>query len=188
MGSYYYLGAQLPYLVYGQNPPMSSSAFKAMAWEHMSSGDAELLDFCTLDPDPPKDTSGATKEGARTRSDFINSWKEWERVLRLNLAKSRALKLKRDAVDAPDAPVDAAIAAKNAMTMESPLEAEVFLDKARWDAIDSFQGISVFSESAIYAYLLKLLIMERRMVFDTDEGYNEYKGLYAAILGSKTEF
>ena len=177
MGSYYYLGAQLPYLVYGQDPPMSSS-------------DAELLDFCTLDPDPPKDTSGATEEGtaSKTRSDFINRWKEWERSLRLNLAKSRAMKLKWDSAgDAPETPADAATAAKNAMTFDSPLEAELFLDKARLDAIDNFQGISVFSESAIYAYLLKLLLMERRMLFDAEEGFKEYKGLYAEILGLKTE-
>ena len=190
MGSYYYLGAQLPYLVYGQDPPMSSSVFKAMAWEHMSSSDAALLDFCTLDPNPPKDTSGATEEGteSQTRSDFINRWKEWERALRLNLAKNRAQKLKWDAAgDAPETPADAVSAAKNALAYESPLEAELFLDKARWDAIDNFQGISVFSESAIYAYLLKLLLMERKMLFDAEEGFKEYKGLYAEILGLKTE-
>ena len=188
MGSYYYLGAQLPYLVYGQNPPMSSSAFKAMAWEHMSSGDAELLDFCTLDPDPPKDTQGATEKGSETRigSDFIKRWKEWERALRLNLAKGRGLKLKRESGDAPDSPYDAVAVVKQALTIESPLEAELFLDNARWDVIDSFQGIDVFSESAIYAYMLKLLLMERRAVFRTEEGYDEYKGLYAAILGLQT--
>jgi hypothetical protein len=35
----------------------------------------------------------------------------------------------------------------------------------------------------MYAYLLKLLLMERRMAFKTEEGFNEYKGLYASILG-----
>ncbi|MCL2008583.1 MAG: DUF2764 domain-containing protein [Treponema sp.] len=168
---------------------MSSSVFKAMAWDHMSSGDAEMLDFCTLDPDPPRDTQGATEEGttSKIRSDFIKRWKEWERALRQNLAKNRAQKLKREAGEAPDTPSDAVLAAKNALTFESPLDAEMFLDKARWDAIDNFQGINVFNESAMYAYLLKLLIMERRLLFDPEEGYNEYKGLYAAILGQKTD-
>jgi hypothetical protein len=66
------------------------------------------------------------------------------------------------------------------------LEAELFLDKARWDAIEGMQGMNIFSETAMYAYLLKLLLMERRAAFDTEEGFVEYKALYTAILGSET--
>jgi hypothetical protein len=154
----------------------------------MSSGEAALLDYCTLDPDPPDDTSGATHgdSSSRTKSDFINRWKEWERTLRLNLARTRAINLRRDTGDAPESPPDAVAAAKAALAMDSPLEAEIFLDKARWDAIESFQGINIFSESAMYAYLLKLLIMERRMAFDVEVGFEEYKWLYSDILGLQT--
>jgi len=157
--SYYpYLGAQLPYLAYGQNPPMSSGTFKALASELMSPKDAALLNYCTLDPDPVKeeDTGASYAEPARlVSSKMINGWKDWERTLRLNLAKNRAVKLKRDAgaaVEPPAVPLDAVMAAKNAMSFESPLEAELFLGKARWDAIESFQGINIFNESAMYAY------------------------------------
>jgi len=197
--AYYYLGAQLPYLFYGQNPPMSSAAFKALAAELMGSGAAALMEYCTLDPDPPLDPENSKANSkadsqvsgvsyaeppSRTASAFINRWKEWERSLRLNLARNRALKMKREgAFDAPAYPSEAVFAAKNAMTIESPLEAEIFLDKARWDAIESFQGLNTFSENSMYAYLLKLLLMERRMKFKTEEGYTEYKGLYTAILG-----
>jgi hypothetical protein len=175
VGSYYYLAAQLPYLVYGQALPMSSAAFKALAAGMMSDADAASLEDCSLDHEFTKPSS----------SPFINRWKEWERVLRLNLARGRFQKLKREggAIEAPDYPANAAAVAKAALAMESPLEAELFLDKARWDAIDSFQGISTFSEDAMYAYLLKLLLMERRAAFKTEEGFTEYKALYAAILG-----
>ena len=198
MGSYYYLAAQLPYLVYGQGAPMSSAAFKDLARDKMSSADAAVLDFCTLDPEPLAAEAAASagptyaERPPRTPSEFVNRWKEWERALRLNLARNRAQKLKRgessgrdaaNVADAPDYPADAAAVAKNAQTIESPLEAEIFLDKARWDAIENFQGISTFSENAIYAYLLKLLLMERRVAFKTEEGFTEYKALYAAILG-----
>ena len=175
MGSYYYLGAQLPYLIYGQNVPMSSGAFRELAQKEMSSSEAAVLDYCTLDGD-----------GSRTPSKFVNAWKEWERALRLNLAKNRAQKLKREGpADVPSYPTEAADIARTVMTFESPLEAEIFLDKARWDAIESFQGLNIFSESAIYAYMLKLLLMERRMAFNTEDGFTEYKGLYAAILGEQ---
>ena len=192
MGHYYYLGAQLPYLIYGQNPPMSSLTFKAMAWEQMSSSDAALLDFCTLDPDPPGDqpVSGGTYAEAppHTPSRFINQWREWERSLRLNLARLRGVKLRREGTgEAPEYPAEAVQTAKSAMAIDSPLEAELFLDKARWDAIESFQGMDVFSTNAIYAYLLKLLLMERRQAFRAEEGYDQYKGLYAAILGFEAE-
>jgi len=174
VGAYYYLGAQLPYLIYGQNAPMSSVAFRELAQQEMSSSEAAVLDYCTLDV-----------EHTRTPSKFVNKWKEWELALRLNLAKNRALKLKREsgAPVAPSDPTEAVNAAREALAFESPLEAEIFLDKARWDAIESFQGYNIFNENAIYAYMLKLLLMERRASFNTEEGFTEYKGLYAAILG-----
>ena len=188
MGAYYYLAAQLPYLVYGQNIPMSSDDFKALARKSMSSGEGALLDQCTLESDPE---AGAAYPGnpKRTGSEFINRWNDWERTLRLNLAKGRSLKLKREggvSFTPPDTPADAAGAAKTAMNMESPLEAELYLDKARWTAIENFQGLNNFSENALYAYLLKLLLMERRAAFNTEEGFTEYKRLYADILGVKS--
>ncbi|MCL2380421.1 MAG: DUF2764 domain-containing protein [Treponema sp.] len=190
VGSYYYLAAQLPYLIYGQNVPMSSGAFKKLAGEHMDSSAAAVLDHCTLDICPAQsalpDEPGETCPAAPASSSVVSKWKEWERTLRLNLAKNRAKKLKREGgfqAEVPDYPYDAAVAARAALAFESPLEAELYLDKARWDAIEGFQGLDSFSESAIYAYLLKLLLMERRMAFNTEEGYTEYKGLYAAILG-----
>ena len=184
MGAYYYLGAQLPNLVYGQKPPMTSEAFKSLAKELMGSSDATVLDFCSLAPGSMSDTDSKKLPNSK----FLKLWKEWEHSLRLNLAKGRAHKLKRDVlhVDAPAYPSDAAGAAKIALTMETPLEAEIFLDKARWSAIESFQGIDAFGKNTMYGYYLKLLLMERRMTFKKEEGFNEYKGLYASILGSKT--
>ena len=175
MGSYYYLAAQLPYLVYGQSAPMTSAAFKELAKDSMSSADARILDYCTLDP---------AFYSASTPSAFINRFREWEMSLRFNLAKNRSIKLKREGgtIEAPEYPADAAAAAKNALAIESPLDAELFLDKARWDVIDSFQGINTFSENAMYAYLFKLLLMERRAAFITELGFSEYKELYTAIL------
>ena len=179
MSSYYYLAAQLPYLTYGQSVPMSSGAFRELAHKHLSACDAAALDSCTLEPDMLEAAPAASPE-------FVRNWKEWEKTLRLNLARNRAKKLKREGglpTEIPDTPFDAAGAARTALAFESPLEAEIFLDKARWDAIESFQGLDAFSENAIYAYMLKLLLMERRTAFSTEEGFTEYKALYAAILG-----
>jgi hypothetical protein len=185
---YYYLAAQLPYLVYGQKAPMSSSAFKELCGTTLSHADAALLNCCTLDPEPalPPPVPSYAEAPVPSSSNFIDRWRAWERTLRLNLARYRAQRFKREgAVDAPEYPADAAAAAKAAAAMESPLEAEFFLDKARWNAIENYQGLDYFSRNTVYAYLLKLLLMERWSLFKAEEGLAEYQGLYAAIMAAR---
>ncbi|GHV61658.1 hypothetical protein AGMMS49587_06380 [Spirochaetia bacterium] len=181
--SYYYLVAQLPSLSYGQVVPMGSKAFIDLCKTALSAEDAALLDFCTLDPwsGAPGAAAGTGAESAAP--EFFAKWYAWERTLRLNLARYRAARVKRDApADVSDYPADAAAAAKAAAAMDSPLEAEIFLDEARWQAIEAFQGLDYFDRNTVYAYLLKLLLMERRSAFRADEGFSEYKGLYAAVM------
>lgn len=181
MGSYYYLAAQLPYLVYGQTPPMSSAAFRELAGSLLDKEDAALLDAVGLDPGGGE----GAEDAPASEGGFIGRWREWERALRLNLARYRAGKLKRDGGVSAEPPVhlaDAVAAVKAAAALDSPLEAEFLLDKARWDAIDHFQGIDWFDRNSIYAYLLKLLLLERRAAFQVEEGFAEYKALYASIL------
>ncbi|MDR1587933.1 MAG: DUF2764 domain-containing protein [Treponema sp.] len=201
MGSYYYLAAQLPDLVYGQGAPMSSAAFLDLAGRFLDKKDAALLDKLSLDPgNPGADPSlpAYGESAAPTGCDFIDKWREWERALRLNLARNRALRLKRESgapVDPPPYPLDAVAAALKAggsaagaagnpagNPEESPLEAEFALDKVRWDAIEHLRGIAYFSRNTIYAYFLKLLLLERHKSFNTEAGFAEYKSLYASIL------
>ena len=178
MGSYFYLMAQLPFLIYEQKPPMSSERFKALASYFLNSTDSSLLKHLSLDP---------AFSQKKTDSDFIDNWREFERALRLNLAKERAIKLKRDTmqmVNPPLFPLEAANAASKAVDESSPLEGEVIIDKARWTAIDSMTGSDNFHRNAVYAYFLKLLLLERREAFNTEKGFTEYKSLYASILES----
>jgi hypothetical protein len=170
---------------------MSSAAFRDLAKPLLDAPDAALLDLVDLDPQPPK----AGEEGPSyadnapaSGSDFIDHWREWERSLRLNMARHRAIKTKRDGgapVEPPIHPADAAAAAvKAVVATESPLEAEILIDKARWNAIDYLQGIDYFDRNTIYAYLLKLIILERRVSFKAETGFAEYKSLYTSILDS----
>ncbi|MDR2096210.1 MAG: DUF2764 domain-containing protein [Treponema sp.] len=191
--AYYYLAAQLPSLSYGQAAPMSSDAYIKLCGEKLSKADTELLKLCSLDPAP---LSGTAPEGdgfgrsyseapAPCSSPLIDRWRIWERALRLNLARFRIQKFKREGAvsfEAPEDPADAAAVAKAAFAMESPLEAEIFLDESRWKAIEAFQGIDYFSRDTLYAYLLKLLIMERQALFKAEDGFAEYKGLYEAVM------
>jgi hypothetical protein len=185
VGSYYYFVSQLPYLVYGQQPPLSSAAFREQCLNFLDPADKAQLDRCSFDipPELPSPLKPMPGEAAELSSAFIKNWREWERVLRLNLVRFRSQRLKREgAAEAPEYPADAAQAAKSASSMDSPLEAEITLDRARWDAIERFRAGNDFGPDYVFAYLLKLILMERRSSFKPEEGFMEYKTLYASIM------
>jgi hypothetical protein len=190
VGSYYYLMAQLPFLIYEQKPPMTSGAFKELAGTILTEEDAVFMDRLAIDPafGTAADGSVYAQSAPSTGCGFIDEWREWERSFRLNLAKHRAVKTKREstgALEPPPYPQDAASAAQRAVSGElSPLDAELLIDKARWNAIDSLAGIDYFDRNSVYAYFLKLLLLERRHLFNVDNGLNEYKSLYAEIIES----
>jgi len=174
--AYYYFIAQLPSLIYEQKPPMSSAHFKELAADLLEDGDLKVMDYLSFN-----DVFSEKGNCA-----FVNNWKNWERALKLNLAKERAIKLKKDVqlTDIPFFPQEAAITAVKAVDEKSPLDGEILLDKARWTAIDSIAGRDYYSVNNIYAYYLKLLLLERRQSFNTEKGFAEYKTLYAEILES----
>jgi hypothetical protein len=159
---------------------MSPQAFRDMAMTLLEAKDAVLLDMMGLGLKPSFDDADASNSG----SEFIDKWREWERILRLNLVKYRAGKLKREnsAVEPPVLPSDAVSAAAKAV-QESPLEGEVIIDKARWHAIDTYlEGSGPFDRDVVFAYMLKLIILNRQALFQTERGFSEYKSLYASIL------
>jgi hypothetical protein len=116
------------------------------------------------------------------KQDFIDRWRKRERSLTLALAQLRAARLKTDAPPAEQLDIETENQAKTAVTMDNPLEAELFLDKGRWDAVERLKQNAYFNVNAVYAYMLKLLLIERRAAFKTEEGFAEYKALYASIM------
>jgi hypothetical protein len=171
-----------------QQPPMSSEAFKDLAKGFLSKHDAAMLDKISLDPFPSQQEVAYDEKVLSSGSSFIDAWQEWERALRFNLGKQRALKIKRENAALMGAPVEpveaAAAAAKIIAAAEEPLEAELLTLKLRWNAIETLQGLNHFHINTILAYLLKLLLLERHALFQTEAGFAEYKSLYASIIGS----
>jgi hypothetical protein len=166
---------------------MLPEAFKSLCDYQLESADRVLLDYCTLDGgEGGKEGFPSDGSAELIPSDFINGWRSWERALRLHLARLRFQRLKPEGGAAPASPPEgmaqAAAVAKAALAIESPLEAELFLDKSRWDTIEALQGTDYFSRDTIFGYFLKLLLMERRSFFKTEEGFAEYQGLYASIM------
>jgi hypothetical protein len=176
--------------MYDQPPSMSSEAFKELAKGFLGKHDAALLDKVSLDPFVSQQENSSNEKAPPSGSSFIDAWREWERALRLNLAKQRALKIKRDntaLIEVPSEPAEAAAAAaKIIAAADEPLEGELLTLKARWNAIETLQGLDYFHINTILAYLLKLLLLERHALFQTETGFAEYKSLYASIIGSSS--
>jgi hypothetical protein len=171
---------QLSCLAYGQPPPVSSEAFREKAAPILDEKDAALMALLSLDLPSEEGEGGSPKAGC----DFIDGWREWEKALRLNLARLRASGLGLDLDDLPEAPVlpsGAAAAAARALEAETPLEGEIAIDRARWDAIEALQGGELFHRRTVFAYLMKLLILERQALFQAEAGFSEYTALYKSI-------
>ncbi|MDR2542539.1 MAG: hypothetical protein LBC80_03710 [Treponema sp.] len=169
--------AQLPFLFYEQKPPLSSEKFKEMAFSQMNKEDSELMKYLSFGYD-----SNTSKSGCK----FIDNWRKWEHTLRLNVGKLRSLKLYNEYTGTmpPTTPEGAFHTAEELLSQEgSPLDGELLLDKARWNAIDDLlAGGNYFDRSSVYAYFLKLLLLERRQIFNAEKGFAEYKSLYAEII------
>jgi hypothetical protein len=171
---------------------MSSAAFKTLAKSLLDEEDSNLMECLYLDPDPYKSGDEGPSYAVNALSTgcgFIDDWREWERTLRLNIAKHRAIKIKRETgapIEPPMFPADAvSTAVKAVVGTESPLDAEILIDRARWNAVEVLAGSDNFHRNAIFAYFLKLVLLERRESFNTEVGFAEYKSLYASILESE---
>ena len=181
--------AQLPTLSDSAALSISYKDFLSLAERFLSAGDIKTLNGLSLIP---------PKEGAKkTGSAVIDSWYQYERALRFSLARARAAKLKRDA-QAGNAGLDASFvseaiaqsfgasaAAKAAVEIDSPMEAELSLDKARFAFARDLGTGHYYDSEAVFAYALMLLIKERSACFSAEAGKAEYMRIYNSILASQ---
>ena len=175
--NYYYFVASLPSINYGEKPPISSEEFREQCYALLNPEDAELIRYCRYDAPMAVETVQSTG------SEFIALFLARERTLILNLAYLRAGKLKRPSPGDPPHDVPRAEAvAKAAFEMEDPLEATIYIDRARWGALDAMVGLDIFGVNNIFAFLMKLQLMERRQRFNAEKGTANYQDRYDSIL------
>lgn len=179
MASYYYLTAQLPSIFPNLQPPMSFKAFKELALRSLSKKDAQILENLSLEP-PREDTC--------TGSAYLDKWYEFERSLRIALEQVRSAKLKWEVPISYDERILLSSAftpvqiARTAAAIQNPLEAENFLDNARFQAADTVRGAEAFSSDGVFSYAVKLLLRERASKFEAAKGKEEYYSIYNTIL------
>ena len=125
----------------------------------------------------------------KSSSELIEKWNEGERSLRLALAKLRADKMNKH-FDADNQSFSAALlqAARTAVEIESPMEAEKFLNRYRLDFLETLRPMDSFSEEFVFYYGLKLKLIERLRQFDTESGESAYRNIYNSIMnGDRSE-
>lgn len=178
--AYYYLVSQLPNISTTESKsalPLTGKSFCELAGRFISEDEKAILNGLSLVP---------PKELASTGSVFLDTWYEKERNLRFALAQIRAQKMKKDSVSLP-AGITADIigVARTAVGMDSPLSAEQFLYDYRLRLLDDLRPMDSFSIDAVYAYGIRLMLVERMRKFDTENGKASYHKIYDEILSDE---
>ncbi len=179
----YYLISQLPSLdgVSENTPiPITEERFTELCQQLLSKKALSELKRLSLMPTkiPEKSTSG-----------LIEAWNDGERNLRLILAKLRADKLNKDFdSENKSLPVGLVQAARTAVEIESPMEAEKFLNQYRLDFLETLRPTDSFSVEFVFYYYLKLKLILRIRQFDTKSGEIAYRNIYNSIInGDRSE-
>ena len=175
--AYYYLVSQLPNISAAESKsalPLTSESFREIAGRFISEKEKSVLNNLSLVPSMELNASG---------SKFLDIWYEKERNLRCALAQIRAQKLKKDTFPLPaGCTADIISAARTAVGMDSPLSAEQFLYEYRLRLLDDLRPLDAFSIDAVYAYGIKLMLVERMRKFEVENGKTSYHKIYDTIL------
>ena len=181
MSRYYYFVATLPTLELGSPAPMTSAEFLERSQRFLAAEDFAVIHAATLisgvDGPPP----------ACAASPLLTGYYSWERSVRNELVRLRARRLERAAdpwIRSAGRDDAASRAAQAAFQASHPLEAELILERERWERIRTLRSLHFFDLELIAAYRLELQIIERLARLRDVEGEKRYRATYAAILGS----
>jgi Protein of unknown function (DUF2764) len=163
--SYYYLIASLPMLHFGMKPPFSYPDFLEECAQELSQDEMSTL-----------------KED---KTFLVKKWKIFDKALRNELVRTRAVKRGKDpnkylrdsdSLDPFIAPL-----AHWAANQDSPMEAELYLDKIRWEKIEEFKVGHYFDIEFLMAYGLQLQILERWDKINSEDGMEILERLVGKI-------
>ena len=176
----YYLISQLPSLDGISETsalPITEERFSELCDRFLGKRAQEQMKRLTLLP--PKDL-------VPSGSSLIDAWCESERDLRLALGKVRAEKMKKP-FDLGNTllPVEHVKAASAAIEIESPMEAEKYLNRYRLEFLETLRPMDGFSEEYIFYYGLKLKLFSRIRQFDKAAGQEAYKNIYNSVLNGE---
>jgi hypothetical protein len=119
----------------------------------------------------------------KSSSSLIEQWNNGERNLRLALAKVRADKMKKTFDIENNVLLSELLKIANvAVDIESPMEAEKFLNSYRLEFLETLRPMDNFSQEFIYYYGLKLKLISHIRRFDINAGEIAYRNIYNSIM------
>ena len=179
MAEYYFM-AQLPSLDgVGENValPITEERFLELCHRSLGKKAQSEIDRLTIAP---------SRFDEKSNSPLIEAWNQGERDLRLALAKARADKMKKMFdTENRQFSVDLMKVARTAVDMDSPLEAEKFLNQYRMEFLETLRPLDSFTEDAVYYYGLKLKLISRMKQFNAEIGETAYKNIYNSIMNGE---
>lgn len=178
MKKQYYLVSQLPDISSDKSTlPITEKYYRDLCSRFLEGEAKEILKNLSLEP---------PKMPNETGSPFLDAWYEHERELRFALAQVRAQKMKKELGQIPVSIAnDIVQSARTAVGMDSPLSAEKYLFDYRISVLDRLQPLDYFSEDYVFAYGIRLLLLQRMKMFDKEKGTDSYHKIYDSILGEK---
>jgi hypothetical protein len=162
--SYYYLIASLPMLHFGMKPPVFYPDFLEACSSELNQDDMGILVNLSIEP----------SMDIEDKLPLLKEWKSFNRGLGNELVRTRAAKKGKDpnkylrgneGLDPFIAPL-----AHWAVNQDSPAEAELYLDRARWEKIEEIKTGHYFDIEYLAAYGLQLKILERWHRINSSEG------------------
>jgi hypothetical protein len=125
-----------------------------------------------------------------TRNPLLRKWYEFEVGLRNELARQRAAQLNRDEYtyvrtspegDDYTGTIGVSDIAREALTQETPLKAEMVLLRYRWSVLEELEVGHHFDVERLIIYYLKLQILWRKRLFNREDGTNVFERTYHTV-------
>ncbi len=177
MSQYYFLISSLPFLLPSGPADVSEDDFLGTCKSNMTGDEYNILTRCLLDPVDPDDDA--------VSHPVLSEWRSWETSLRNELVRLRASALKMDPEDYIQEGAGVAglfEAAREAVNMSNPQEAEYRLDRLRWSFLDEIEAGHFFDLEKLLIYYLKLQILKRHEAFDPRLGDEAYRKVYESVV------
>jgi hypothetical protein len=173
--NHYYTLAALKTIRLGEKLPISEEYFLQFAEDTIDAKSYQVL---------LKSRWGLMEPTGFSFADQILSW---EKALRLELAKARILKLPFDTppnLQVPDVNYNLLEQVRAVMALDSPLDAELYLDQLRWSFLEEMGARHYFDLEALVVYYLKLQLVLRQEKLKEEPGRDSFKKEYAALAES----
>ncbi len=174
--NHWYLVASLPYLRFGEKPPVSREAFLTACSDWLAENDVTALEAVLENRRPPG-------------GDVAQRWWNGEVELRNAVVRVRAKNRNTDAArfiqpySGFSLSTEEAVA--DAFARTNPLEQEAELDRARWAQADELALTAPFGFAGILAFAVKLRIAERWTGLDDEKGRTNVEELILASAESR---